>query len=276
MLAAAALLVAGAQAVSAHDPPVLTTLSDLAVMHEQFSSSSNPFFLCARVGAPSGGVPGRGRLAHVVLEHSLPIEGERWRGAARAPGAQRRLQGSRPSIHSPCKLRMSPRVSLQPSSQLSLIILSFQLPPWACMQVGVGIFVDNSEGAFLQTASPMEGGEMCSLLPGSGGPLSCVMDPAAASASAAAFLHAMPVAHVDAEASSKVGVTRVLLPFFCYSLFTPPTLVANSSTPVSLARSLSLFQAFTRAHRHARTVIDNPFPPSLPLSPVPFSPSSPS
>jgi hypothetical protein len=67
------------------------------------------------------------------------------------------------------------------------------------MQVGVGIFVDNSEGAFLQG-----GGSACAVLPGAGGAAGCAMDPAAASASAAALLHAAPVAHVDAKASSKV------------------------------------------------------------------------
>ena len=84
----------------------------------------------------------------------------------------------------------------------------------------MGIFVDNSEGAFLQTAGPMTGGEACALLPGSGGVMSCVMDPAATSASAAALLHAAPVAHVDAAASSKVCETfRVFFVLLCVGVW---------------------------------------------------------
>ena len=120
-----------------------------------------------------------------------------WRPGARSAG-DGGLEPSHP-VHAVCRSRHDLICAPYPDCLSPCTPSSFD-----CLvtQVGVGIFVDNAEGAFLQSPTA---GPVCSLLPGSDPEATaCALDPVAASASAAALLHTQPVAHVDAEASSKV------------------------------------------------------------------------
>ena len=137
------------------------------------------------------------------------------------------------------------RMPLSTRSTTLAFAFAATLASCADARSGVGVLVDNREGAFLQSGS--EGRDL-------GATTRATLDPAGAAATAAALLRAAPVAPVDATASAQVRartIPRLSTPepgsLLAPRGFLHPTTGSAAGSPDGRARSGPRFQPAPRS-----------------------------